>query len=63
MSREVLLQQVWGQNYFGGTRTVDIHVRRLRAKLGADVSRHLQTVRHIGYKWIANPDKASPSTR
>jgi DNA-binding winged helix-turn-helix (wHTH) protein len=63
MSREVLLQRVWGQNYFGGTRTVDIHVRRLRAKLGADVSRHLQTVRHIGYKWSVNPGTSAPSIR
>lgn len=50
-SRDVLLRRVWGLEYTGGTRTVDIHVRRLRAKLGEDAAAHLQTVRQVGYKW------------
>ncbi len=50
-SREQLLQRVWGRRYEGGARTVDIHVRRLRAKLGEAQAARLQTVRGIGYKW------------
>ena len=50
-SREVLLSQVWGFDYYGGSRTVDVHVRRLRAKLGPEVSQHLETVRGAGYLW------------
>jgi DNA-binding response OmpR family regulator len=50
-SREVLLARVWGQRYAGGTRTVDIHVRRLRAKLASPLADDLQTVRGVGYKW------------
>ncbi|HAN31353.1 MAG TPA: hypothetical protein DCQ06_07130 [Myxococcales bacterium] len=50
-SRDSLLDCVWGRTYGGGTRTVDIHVRRLRAKLGSPVSDRLQTIRGIGYKW------------
>jgi DNA-binding response OmpR family regulator len=48
-SREQLLSRVWGYRYAGGTRTVDIHVRRLRAKLGPG-STMIETVRHVGYK-------------
>lgn len=51
-SREQLLQRVWGVNYYGGSRTVDIHVRRLRMKLGHAIS-SLQTVRGSGYKMKA----------
>lgn len=51
-TRDALLQSVWGPEYDGGTRTVDIHVRRLRARLGA-AARHLETVRGIGYKWLS----------
>ena len=53
-NREVLLSRVWGQRYAGGTRTVDIHVRRLRAKLDASLAERLQTVRGVGYKWSAH---------
>ncbi len=53
LSREQLLDRVWGRDYFGGVRTVDIHVRRLRQKLGLAVEQRLQTVRGIGYKWRA----------
>ncbi len=51
-SREQLLDLVWGMEYFGGTRTVDIHVQRLRKKLGNDYSDVIQTVHGIGYKSI-----------
>ena len=50
-TREQLLDQVWGYNYFGGTRTVDIHVRRIRAKLAPRYDRYIQTVRQVGYKF------------
>lgn len=49
-TREQLLQKVWGYNYVGGTRTVDIHVRRVRAKLGPSIGGLVETVRHVGYK-------------
>ncbi|MSP16563.1 MAG: response regulator transcription factor [Myxococcales bacterium] len=49
-TRDQLLQKVWGAKYEGGTRTVDIHVRRLRAKLGATVGSLIETVRNVGYK-------------
>lgn len=52
-SREVLLKRVWGTDYFGGSRTVDVHVRRIRAKIGAELSRRLRTVRSVGYMWSA----------
>jgi len=51
-SREQLLDLVWGMEYFGGTRTVDIHVQRLRKKLGTEYSDVIQTVHGIGYKSI-----------
>jgi DNA-binding response OmpR family regulator len=50
-SREVLLNRVWGTDYFGGARTVDVHVRRVRAKLGPESARRLETVRNVGYLW------------
>lgn len=50
-SRDELLRRVWGADYDGGERTVDIHIRRLRAKLGAPVAAYIQTVRQVGYKW------------
>ena len=49
-TREQLLRRVWGYNYYGGSRTVDIHVRRLRAKLGKAEEALIQTVRNVGYK-------------
>lgn len=52
-SREQLLQHVWGYDYFGGARTVDVHVRRLRAKLGRDYELLIATVRNVGYKAVA----------
>jgi DNA-binding response OmpR family regulator len=53
-SREQLLSEVWGYDYFGGTRTVDVHIRRLRFKLG-DLESLIGTVRNRGYSF--NPDK------
>lgn len=50
-SREVLLRRVWGSDYFGGSRTVDVHVRRIRAKLGPELARRVETVRNVGYLW------------
>ncbi len=49
--REVLLRRVWGTDYFGGARTVDVHVRRVRSKLGPEIARRLETVRNVGYLW------------
>lgn len=50
-SREALLQNVWGFGYYGGSRTVDVHVRRIRAKLGPNLAQRLETVRGVGYFW------------
>lgn len=50
-SREVLLRRVWGAEYYGGSRTVDVHVRRIRSKIGSELSRRLETVRNVGYLW------------
>ncbi|GAB3129551.1 response regulator transcription factor [Tsukamurella serpentis] len=51
-TRAQLLQEVWGYDFFGGTRTVDVHVRRLRAKLGAEHESMIGTVRNVGYKAV-----------
>ena len=50
-SREQLLEKVWGYDYFGGARTVDVHVRRLRAKLGDKRNNWIKTVHSVGYKF------------
>ena len=50
-SREHLLADVWGYDYYGGTRTVDVHVRRLRAKLGTEHESLIGTVRNVGYRF------------
>jgi DNA-binding response OmpR family regulator len=54
-TREQLLQEVWGYDYFGGTRTVDVHVRRLRAKLGPENESLIGTVRNVGYRFVLPP--------
>jgi DNA-binding response OmpR family regulator len=59
-TRAQLLQEVWGYDYFGGTRTVDVHVRRLRAKLGSEHESLIGTVRNVGYRFVV-PN--SPSGR
>ncbi|HVL26970.1 MAG TPA: response regulator transcription factor [Acidimicrobiales bacterium] len=50
-TREVLLSRVWGYEYYGGARTVDVHVRRLRAKLGEEHANLISTVRSVGYRF------------
>jgi DNA-binding response OmpR family regulator len=55
-TREQLLSEVWGYDYFGGTRTVDVHVRRLRAKLG-DSESLIGTVRNVGYRFNVVDDE------
>jgi DNA-binding response OmpR family regulator len=50
-TREVLLNRVWGYEYYGGARTVDVHVRRLRAKLGEEHANLIETVRSVGYRF------------
>jgi DNA-binding winged helix-turn-helix (wHTH) protein len=49
---------VWGYDYFGGTRTVDVHVRRLRAKLGTDHEQLIGTVRNVGYRFVTRPERS-----
>jgi DNA-binding response OmpR family regulator len=60
-TRAVLLQEVWGYDYFGGTRTVDVHVRRLRAKLGLEHEALIGTVRNVGYRFV--PEGTDAATR
>jgi len=57
-TREQLLSEVWGYDYFGGTRTVDVHVRRLRAKLG-DMESLIGTVRNVGYRFTLHEEEAA----
>ena len=59
-TRQQLVQEVWGYDYFGGTRTVDVHVRRLRAKLGPDHETLIGTVRNVGYRFVL-PARESPA--
>ena len=61
-SRSQLLQEIWGYDYFGGTRTVDVHIRRLRSKLGPEFESIIDTVRNVGYRFAitnAGADAAS----
>ena len=55
-TRAQLLQEVWGYDYFGGTRTVDVHVRRLRAKLGLEYEVLIGTVRNVGYRFVPDAE-------
>jgi DNA-binding response OmpR family regulator len=61
-TRAQLLQEVWGYDFFGGTRTVDVHVRRLRAKLGPGHEQLIGTVRNVGYKFV-RPGRAGLGSR
>jgi DNA-binding response OmpR family regulator len=61
-TREQLLQEVWGYDYFGGTRTVDVHVRRLRAKLGPEHEQLIGTVRNVGYRFVVPPSAKERET-
>jgi DNA-binding response OmpR family regulator len=58
-TRSQLLQEIWGYDYFGGTRTVDVHIRRLRSKLGTEFEAIIGTVRNVGYRFNLSP-KDSP---
>lgn len=60
-SRDQLLREVWGYDYFGGTRTVDVHVRRLRSKLGPENENLIGTVRNVGYRYVTTPIAESQS--
>ena len=60
-TRSHLVQEVWGYDYFGGSRTVDVHVRRLRAKLGPEHEALIGTVRNVGYKFVR--PSADPAAR
>ena len=53
--RDLLLREVWGYDYYGGTRTVDVHIRRLRAKLGAEHEALIETIRNVGYRLVPRP--------
>lgn len=59
-SRDQLLARVWGYDYYGGSRTVDIHVRRIRAKLGPRYAGFVKTIRHVGYKWAIPAELGGP---
>jgi len=52
-TREALLDKVWGYDYYGGTRTVDVHIRRLRSKIETHGAQYIETVRNVGYKFLA----------
>lgn len=59
-TRAQLLQEIWGYDYFGGTRTVDVHIRRLRSKLGPEFEAVIGTVRNVGYRFtLPSPGKES----
>ena len=58
-TRAQLLQEVWGYDYYGGTRTVDVHVRRLRAKLGTEHDSLVGTVRNVGYRFVPPRETSS----
>ena len=54
-TRAALLHEVWGYDFYGGTRTVDVHVRRLRAKLGPEHEHLIDTIRGVGYRAVPPP--------
>ncbi len=62
-TRAQLLQEVWGYDYYGGTRTVDVHVRRLRAKLGPEHEQLIGTVRNVGYRFVVQRPEAGSEER
>ena len=61
-SRETLLSRVWGYEYYGGARTVDVHVRRLRAKLGEEFAHFIDTVRSVGYRFDSTREHAGEAS-
>jgi len=62
-TRSQLLQEIWGYDYFGGTRTVDVHVRRLRSKLGPEFEAIIGTVRNVGYRFNTNREQSFTDQR
>jgi DNA-binding response OmpR family regulator len=58
LSRETLLNRVWGYEYYGGARTVDVHIRRLRAKIETESMLYIETVRNVGYSFNPQPQTA-----
>jgi DNA-binding response OmpR family regulator len=61
-TRSQLLQEIWGYDYFGGTRTVDVHIRRLRSKLGPEFESIIGTVRNVGYRFtVQQPGREASS--
>ena len=60
LTRDRLLHEVWGTDYYGGTRTVDVHIRRLRAKLGPERESLISTIRNVGYRF-AGPSRPDDS--
>ncbi len=54
LTREALLKRVWGYDYFGGTRTVDVHIRRLRSKLEDRGHTFIETIRNVGYRFVSD---------
>jgi DNA-binding response OmpR family regulator len=58
-TRSQLLQEIWGYDYFGGTRTVDVHIRRLRSKLGPEFEAIIGTVRNVGYRFATSDDNST----
>ena len=58
-TRSQLLQEIWGYDYFGGTRTVDVHIRRLRSKLGPEFEAIIGTVRNVGYRFTVQNNQTT----
>ena len=56
-TREALLNRVWGYEYFGGARTVDVHIRRIRSKIEIGGHSFIETVRNVGYRMVAEARK------
>ena len=54
-TRDALLSQIWGYDYLGGTRTVDVHVRRLRSKVEGPGRSYVETIRNVGYRFRSSP--------
>jgi DNA-binding response OmpR family regulator len=61
LSRETLLNRVWGYEYYGGARTVDVHIRRLRSKIETESMLYIETVRNVGYSFNPQPQTAAGS--
>jgi len=56
-TREALLDKVWGYDYIGGTRTVDVHIRRLRSKIEVGGASYIETLRNVGYKFVGSANE------